>query len=85
MLLAAFISIFPLPSGSGTFEIEITSSGTDTAGLIQLVMKAGGNVEYRFDSRAFETISSIFEKKERFALERQNERIPSALCPALHL
>ena len=77
-------TFFPLPSGSGSFEIDIMSSGTDTNGLIKLVMGVGGDVEYCFDSQAFETISSILEKKERFTMNGDEERTPFRLHPALN-
>ena len=77
-------TFFPLPSGSGSFEIDIMSSGTDTNGLIKLVMGVGGDVEYCFDSQAFETISSILEKKERFTMNGDEERTAFRLHPALN-
>ena len=77
-------AVFPLPSGSGTLEIEIDANGADTNGYIQLEMATPSGDTYGFDGQAFETLPSIFEKKERFALARQNERVPFRLHPALN-
>ena len=53
---------FTLPTGSGTCELSVSSPGSDTVGVIMLVMTDAEGNDHYLSSQTFTTVASIIER-----------------------
>ena len=74
---------YTLPNGSGTCELSVSSPGTNSTGVVQLVVTDADGDNHYLSSQCFSTVESVIERERYITATNNPGRVHIRLSPSL--